>query len=137
MNAAASLVNEIELVRGQIQSLSRVLENAEIVKPAQELEQKLMALEQNLIELRVTGRGQDGVRFGAKLLSKIGYLANGLASADFKPTDQQLEVHKVLQEQLRQHQAAATALLDKDLRALNELMRGRGVPNIVIRRPAS
>jgi photosystem II stability/assembly factor-like uncharacterized protein len=137
MNAAANLVNEIELVRGQIQGLSRVLENSEIIKPAQELEQKLMDLEQNLVDLRVTGRGQDGVRFGAKLLSKIGYLASGLASADFKPTDQQLEVHKALQDQLRKHQAAATALLDKDLRALNELMRGRGVANIVVRRPTS
>ena len=137
MNAAAGLVNEIELVRGQIQSLSRVLENAEIVKPAQELEQKLMELEQNLIELRVTGRGQDGVRFGARLLSKIGYLANGLASADFRPTDQQLEVHKVLQDQLRKYQSAAGVLLDKDLKALNELMRGRGVQNIVVRRPTS
>ena len=137
MSSAADLVNEIELVRGQIQSLSRVLGNAEIVKPAQELEQKLVELEQNLIELRLTGRGQDGVRFGARLLSKIGYLANGLASADFRPTDQQLEVHKVLQEQLRKHQAAAGALLDKDLKALNELMRGRGVPNIIVRRPTS
>ena len=131
------LANQIELVRGQILGLGRVLENAEIVKPAQELEQKLVELQQNLMELRVTGRGQDGVRFGARLLNKLGYLANGLASADYRPTNQQLEVQKVLQEQLRKQQSALEALLTRDLKALNELMRGRGVPNIVVRRPTS
>ncbi len=60
---------------------------------------------QNLIELRATGRGQDGVRWGAQLLGKFGYLANGLAGTDFRPTNQQLEVQKVLEERLRKHQA--------------------------------
>jgi photosystem II stability/assembly factor-like uncharacterized protein len=132
---AADVVNQIELVRGQIQGLGRVLENAEIMKPARELEGRLMELQQNLIELRLTGRGQDGVRFGSRLLGKLGYLANGLASGDFRPTAQQLEVQKVLDEQLAKHRAALDALLNKDLTALNELMRGRGVQNIVVRRP--
>lgn len=135
IDSAAALANDIELVRGQIQGLSRVLPNAEIMKPARELEQRLIEIEQNLLELRVTGRGQDGVRFGARLLSKFGYLANGLASADFRPTNQQLEVQKLLEEQLRKHQAALDSLLEKDLKALNELMRGRGVSNIIVRRP--
>ena len=94
------------------------MDNAEIMKPARELEQKLVDVQQNLVELRTTGRGQDGVRFGARLLSKIGYLANGLASADFKPTDQQLEVQKVLQAEVKKNQAALAALVGKELKAL-------------------
>jgi photosystem II stability/assembly factor-like uncharacterized protein len=137
IDAAATMANDIELVRGQIQGLGRVLQNAEIMKPARELEQRLIEIEQNLLELRVTGRGQDGVRFGARLLSKLGYLANGLASGDFRPTNQQLEVQKLLEEQLRKHQAALDSILEKDLKALNELMRGRGVSNIIMRRPTS
>jgi hypothetical protein len=137
IDAAATMANDIELVRGQIQGLGRVLQSAEIMKPARELEQRLIEIEQNLLELRVTGRGQDGVRFGARLLSKLGYLANGLASADFRPTNQQLEVQKLLEEQLRKHQAALDSILEKDLKALNELMRGRGVSNIIVRRPTS
>jgi hypothetical protein len=135
LDAGAELANQIELVRAQIQGLGRVLENAEIMKPARELEMKLIDVQQELLELRVTGRGQDGVRFGAQLLSKFGYLANGLASADYRPTDQQLEVHKVLKSELAKHQAVAAGLLDRDLKALNELMRGRGVSNIIIKRP--
>ncbi len=135
--AAADLANQIELIRGQILGLGRVLENAEIVKPAQALEQKLIAIQQQLLELRTTGRGQDGVRFGARLLSKFGYLANGLASGDFRPTNQQLEVHKVLQAELRKHQTALDALIERDLKTFNEFMRGRGVPNIITRRPGT
>ncbi len=54
----------------------------------------------NLVDLRLTG-GQDGVRFGSKLIGKIDYLANGLASGDFKPTDQHLEVQKLIEGQLK------------------------------------
>ena len=137
LDAAAELTNQIEIVRAQILALDRVMDNAEIMKPAREVEQKLVELQQNMLELRTTGRGQDGVRFGARLLSKIGYLANGLASADFRPTDQQLEVQKVLRDDLRKQQAALAALVGKEIKALNELMRGRGIANIVVRPPGS
>jgi photosystem II stability/assembly factor-like uncharacterized protein len=133
LDAAADLVNQIELVRGQIQSLRQVLEDNEILQPALELDRKLIDVERNLIDLRVTGRGQDGVRFGSQLLGKIGYLAGGLASADFRPTDQQLEVHKVLTERLRRHKSDADAIFGKDLKTLNEFMRGKGLTNIVVR----
>jgi hypothetical protein len=137
IEAASDLANQIELVRGQILGLGRVLDNAEIMKPARELEQKLADVQQNLMDLRVTGRGQDGVRFGARLLGKFNYLAGGLASADNRPTDQQLEVHKVLQAELKKQQAALNGLLDKDLKTFNEFMRGRGVTNIIVRRPGA
>jgi photosystem II stability/assembly factor-like uncharacterized protein len=138
LDAAADLVNQIELVRGQILAMGRVVPDAEIMKPAMELEGRLAALEQNLVDLRVTGRGQDGVRFGAQLLGKFSYLANGLASADFRPTAQQLEVQKVLEAKLKDQQAALDALLGKDLKALNEFLHGRGVSNIITtRRPGT
>jgi photosystem II stability/assembly factor-like uncharacterized protein len=135
LDVASDLVNQIELVRGQIATLRQVLQDAEILRPAQELEQKLVEVERQMVELRVTGRGQDGVRFGSQLLSKLGYLAGGLASGDFRPTNQQLEVQKVLEERLRKHQGDVNAILGKDLKTLNEFMRGRGVANIVVRPP--
>jgi photosystem II stability/assembly factor-like uncharacterized protein len=133
LDAAADIVNQVELVRGQIANLRQVIQESEILQPALELERKLIDVERNLVELRTTGRGQDGVRFGAQLLSKINYLAGGLAGADFRPTNQQLEVQKVLDEKLRAHQQEVDALLNKDLKAINDLMRGRGVNNIVVR----
>ena len=133
LDDAAEVVNQVELVRGQIASLRNVIQESEILQPALELDRKLVEVERNLVELRTTGRGQDGVRFGAQLLSKINYLAGGLASADFRPTNQQLEVQKGLEEKLRAHQREVDALVNKDLKAINDLMRGRGVANIVTR----
>jgi photosystem II stability/assembly factor-like uncharacterized protein len=137
VDSAADVVNQIELVRGQIASMRQVLEESEIMQPAAELERKLIELESNLIELRSTGRGQDGVRWGSQLLGKFGYLAGGLASTDFRPTNQQLEVQKVLDERLKKHLGDLDGIMGKDLKALNELMRGRGITNIIVRRPTS
>ena len=89
----------------------------------------------NLVDLRLTGGGQDGVRFGSKLLSKLNYLAAGLAGGDFRPTDQQVEAQQILAGQLRGHVAQLDGLLAKDLRAFNEMLRTRNIPNIVVRAP--
>jgi photosystem II stability/assembly factor-like uncharacterized protein len=132
MDAAAGLINELERVRSQLQALTRTVDNQEIRKLAQEMEGRMADVESNLIELRLTGRGQDGVRFGSRLLGKLGYLAGGLAATDFKPTDQQLEVQKALNGELRTHQGSYGSLL-KELGAFNDLLRGRGVANIVAR----
>ncbi|HEU5217169.1 MAG TPA: hypothetical protein VFU23_00820, partial [Gemmatimonadales bacterium] len=133
LNTAAGLVQRIESVRVQLEGVSRLVSDAAVGTAAGALGQKLMDLEMNLVDLRQTGAGQDGVRFGSKLISKLGYLANGLAGGDFKPTNQQIEVQQILAEELRVHQRALGILLGGDLAALNELLRTRNVPNIVDR----
>jgi photosystem II stability/assembly factor-like uncharacterized protein len=133
IDTAADLVNQIELVRGQIDGLRKLVTDAAVIKAGDDLDQKLVALEMNLIELKMTGRGQDGVRWGAKLLGKFGYLANGLMSGDFKPTSQQVEVQKVLEDRLRSHLGELDTLLSRDVGAFNELLRKRNLGQIIIR----
>ena len=87
----------------------------------------------NLVDLRQTGAGQDGVRFGAKLISKIGYLAGGVSGGDFKPTNQQLEVQQILRDELRGHLRTLDSLMAADLAALNEQLRTRNLPMVVDR----
>jgi hypothetical protein len=88
---------------------------------------KLMNLEMNLLDLRLTGEGQDAVRFEAKLLQKIGYLAGGLAGADFKPTDQQVEVRAILTGQLDEQLRALETLFTRDVAALNQTLLAKGL----------
>jgi len=135
MEAGADAVHRIESARVQFEGLSRAVEDADVRKSAASLQQQLVDLEMTLVDLRMTGGGQDGVRFGSKLLSKLNYLATGLASNDFKPTNQQGEVQRILAEQLRGHLAQIDALLAKDLKAFNEMLRARNIPNIVVRAP--
>jgi photosystem II stability/assembly factor-like uncharacterized protein len=134
VEATAAMVNELELLRSQLQNLPRLLDqtrDADVRKDAAALEQKLIAIEGNLIELRATGRGQDTVRWGAKLLGKINYLANELASADNRPTNQQLEVQKLHHERIATYRGQLDALVGTDLAAFNETMKRRNLPVIV------
>ena len=98
--------------------------------------QKMTDLEMNLVDLRLTGQGQDGVRFGAKLLSKLNYLAGGMSGSDFAPTTQSTEVQGVLSQDLKTHLNALDQLLSKDLEALNGMLRAKGMQPIVIRNRA-
>ena len=137
LSAAADAVHGIEAARVQVDAIARVVDDATVKTAAQSLHQQLMDLEMNLVDLRQTGTGQDGVRFGSKLISKLGYLANGIASSDYPPTDQHAEVQRLLSGQLRTHLAALDALLEKELAAFNELLKQRNVPNVVVKRRAN
>ncbi len=132
LNAGANLLNQIELVRGQIANVVELMQNAAIKTAGGELDQKFIAVESNLVELRSTGRG-DGTRWGSRLLGKMAYLANGLANGDFRPTDQQMEVQKLQEERLKACQSQVEDLLKRDLNAFNDVLRKANAPIIVVR----
>ena len=136
IDRAAGAINQMELVRSQIQSLGRITTERDVLHDAAAVERKLGDLEMNLIDLRITGRGQDGVRWGAKLYGKFLYLANGLMSGDFGPTNQQLEVQKELEGRLRSVISDFDAFQTGDLARLNEQLRKRNLP-IVVTRPST
>jgi photosystem II stability/assembly factor-like uncharacterized protein len=135
LDAAVDAVNSAELVRSQVYNLMKIVDDTELKQAADELEKKMIASEGTLVELRTTGRGQDGVRWGSKLVQKFGYLANGVASADFKPTNQQLAVQKDLQTRLKTSQGQLGDVLNRDLAALNDMLRRKNLPTVVTQVP--
>ena len=140
INSAAGAVNTIESLRAQLATLKGVLgadsAMARVRADADSLEQKLIAVEEQLVQLRITGRGQDGVRWPVKALGQLNYLAGQLASADFAPTTQQGEVRKILGEQVAAARSGLDGLLAKDVAAFNAMLRERGVQNIVVKAAA-
>ena len=66
-----------------------------------------------------------------KLIGQISYLANGIASSDFAPTTQQVQVHELLQEQIRTLQAQMNQLVRGDVAAFNQLLRQRNIAGII------
>jgi len=105
-------VNSIEVARSQLEGLPAAAGDHATKKASDELKQKLIAIEENLVELQARGRG------GSKLARKLSYLASELASSDFKPTNQQLDVQKLLEERLATCQGQFDALRARDLPAL-------------------
>ncbi len=134
---ATDMINQIELVRSQIYSVAMLTADEGVKEAGDELDKKLIDLEMFLIELRVTGRGQDTVRFGSRLQGKLNYLASGLMSGDFGPTEQQLEVQRDLEGRLRTHQQSLEGLISREVAAYNDLLRRRNLPTIVTRPPGS
>ena len=129
----ADAVHRIEAVRVQLESMARVLDDSTVRRAANDLQQKLVDLEMNLVDLRLTGGGQDGVRFASKLLSKLNYLANGMGGSDFKPTNQHGEVQQILGDELRGHLTRLDVVLSRDVEAFNQLLRGRNIPNVIFK----
>jgi hypothetical protein len=124
---AGEAIHRIEAVRVQLRTLARFSEDEEVNDAVRALEEQLVDLEMEMVDLRQTGQGQDGVRFGAELLQKLTYLPRGLSSADFRPTDQETEVQALLHVELQEFLRTLDALLQDDLAALNDLLRRKGM----------
>ena len=135
LESAAEMVNQIEMIRGQLDSLRSLVptsaDSAPVRTAADDLDKKLTEVEDNLIQRRLTGTGQDGVRWPVRLMSKINYLASGLSGSDFGPTTQQREVHAQFKEQLSAHRKRLDEVMSKDLRAFNELLRSRSLGSVM------
>jgi hypothetical protein len=139
LESAADMVNQIETIRSQLAGITSMLqsnpENASIKSAADDLDKKLIDVEDNLIQRRLTGAGQDTTRWPAKLISKINYLAGGLASADFGPTTQQREVAAQLKEQLTAVHKRLDEVVNRDVEAFNKLLRDKNISGIITKGP--
>ncbi|MDX6531224.1 MAG: hypothetical protein QOH41_3514 [Blastocatellia bacterium] len=132
LESAADMVNQIESIRGQLENLKALLRtNAEVRTAADDLDKKLIDIEDNLIQRKITGQGQDTVRFPPKLISKLNYLAGGVNSGDFAPTTQQIEVQTMFKAQLASLRQRLDDVVSGDVGNFNRLLREKNIPNIV------
>ncbi len=103
----AKTVNEIELIRRQLYDLKDALKasgKAKILIPRIDtVHRELIELEGKMIQLKYTGTGQDAVRYPSMLAERLSYLASAAASADFRPTDQHVEVYELLHDRFEQY----------------------------------
>jgi len=135
LSEAAEMVNRLEWTRRQLYDTRAVLEDRgseeDLLLAAESLDQSLVEVEEALIQLRSTGTGQDYVRWPAKLVSRLEYLAGTVGVSDFPPTDSAREVHAVLQERLSAARARLDALLAGELAEFNRLLQQAGQANII------
>ncbi len=125
--AAGHAVHRVEALRVQLETMARFAEDEALADAIAALESRLEEVQGTVVDLRLTGQGQDAVRFATRLLSKLGYLTNALSIADFPPTDQEMEVKELLHEQLQAHLAAVERVIAEDVAALNEMLRNMGM----------
>lgn len=135
MNRAAEIVNRIEWIRRQLYDRVDLLESRggteDLVAAADSLDRRLRDLEGGLIQLRLTSTGQDQIRWPMKLAGRIAYLAGSVASADFPPTEQALEVKGELERRLAEHEERFEALAAGAVAAFGDRLAERGLHGIV------
>ncbi|MGH9324154.1 MAG: hypothetical protein ACRD3V_30235, partial [Vicinamibacteria bacterium] len=138
LTQAAKAINRIEWIRKQLKDLRSVVDgfgaddSKAVASDAEELEGTLIAIEEKLYELEVTGTGQDRVRWPTMLAGRIAYLANAVGVADFRPAEQHREVHQALKGRLQTYQQELDSLLENELPAFNRTLRERELPTIVL-----
>jgi photosystem II stability/assembly factor-like uncharacterized protein len=135
MNGVVDAVNQIESIRAQLAVLEAEVgkdqNGAALRTAAEQLNTKLLKVEDHLLKLKSTGRGQDGVRWSNQLVEKIGYLAGEVEGSDDHPTTQQVAVHDELREQAATYKQRLALLLGKEVADFNALIRQKNVPNIL------
>ncbi|MEO0330972.1 MAG: hypothetical protein AAF223_04695 [Bacteroidota bacterium] len=91
-------VNEIEQIRRQLLDMKPMLTGSasEVKEMFTTVDSTILELENEIIQLKTTGFGQDGVRFPGKLMKKLSYLSSAVATGDFSPPNQHQEVYEEL-----------------------------------------
>ena len=134
IDSAADLINRIEWVRKQLDSLGEVLredkQTEPVLKAGAELDRKLTDVEGFFFPIDRTGSGDD-LRFPDKFYAKLFFLAYDLSKSDFPPTDQQLEVKEMFERQLAEYRSRLDELVAKDVAAFNAILREKNIPNII------
>ena len=137
MSKTADLINRAETIRAQIGSLKTFIGDdataKELIAAGEDLDKRVVSVEERLFNITATGRGQDFLRMSSQLLEKLAHLADTLQFADFAPTDQQLEVQKLLTDQVTAAANDLGAVVTKDVATFNEMLRRRNVGTIVVR----
>lgn len=139
--AVATMVNRIEWIRKQVYDLQDMLKEKEegkekiesVLKAGKELDEKLMGVEEHLVQLSLTGGMQDILRWPMKLYGKVSMLAGAVASGDFEPTEQAREVHALYREMVADYQTQLKAILEKDIPEYNVLLDKNDLEGIITR----
>jgi len=134
LDRTVDMINALELVRGQLVSL-RAITGDELKAAADSLDRKLLDVEEQLTQLQITGRGQDLIRYPAKLGEKLVYLVNDIGSSDHAPTQPQREVAATLSGRVSAVKTAFDQVMAGDVAQFNALLKTRGVEGIVTSPP--
>ncbi len=132
---AAASVSRIEWVRRQLYDAIDILEDRgdseDLVETAGAIDAALVVIEDELIQLQVTGTGQDQVRYPGKALERLNYLMGGVTTADFRPTDQHVEVQAILRATANEVKEDLDSLLERELSEFNDVLTERGVSLLI------
>jgi hypothetical protein len=131
-------VLEIRDLRSQLQALDKRLGPDDSSKPVRDsadgINKKIAEIEDQLIEPKATAN-EDQLNYGNMLSSQLAYLGNSVDDADISPTQAEYNQFETYRKQMEQIDSKWAAVVNKDLVALNDLMRKNNVLAIGVSAP--
>ncbi len=150
LDRVVDAINAAEAVRGQLAFLRSLLAaggdhkegdgkeaepkeggHKDVRDAAEALDKKVIAVEEDLFQMRVTGRGQDALRWPGKVAEQILYLMDQVTAADYAPTASQREVRQLLHDQAKAVVQRWDDLAAKDLGEFNAMLAQKHLTGIV------
>jgi hypothetical protein len=130
-DAITETYNGIKTIRDLRERVTNITESAddEVKKAGKELAETLSAIEHELIEPRIEYR-EDCWNFPSKLNHFWSYLAQKVATDDYKPTDAEHERYQALRGMLDEQKGRLKATLESDVADFNALLQRKGLQAI-------
>ncbi|HUP63645.1 MAG TPA: glycosyl hydrolase [Thermoanaerobaculia bacterium] len=132
-NKLTEMHEQIERIRTTRKALDdlrkRAKGNAPIVDAAKALDKKMTAVEEALYQTK-NRSAQDPLNFPIRLNDKLAGVASSAEAGDFAPTAQQRAVYAQLVQQIDAELAKLREVWEKDVPALNKLVKESEVPAI-------
>ncbi len=122
---ANEMVIRIRAIKKQIKDRNDKAKDPAIAAAGERLETRLSRVEEEVYQVR-NRSNQDPLNFQIKLNNLIGALARSIMTGDARPTDQAYVVFKELSERLAAEQAKLKAVLDSDLKLMNDALAAKG-----------
>jgi len=135
LDSTVAMINRLEVLRAQLAALRATLAGdssaADVRAAADSLDRALLAVEDPLFQMKVTGRGQDVLRWPMRLAEQLTYLAQSVSGSDFAPTASQREVGQLLGGQVREARGRLERVVAGEVAEFRRFLRGRNLANLV------
>jgi hypothetical protein len=125
MNSAVNMINTVEVIRSELDSIIPKLERVEDINMAKQLMVKAESIAGSLYDIHLTGAREDAFRSPMKLYGRLCALASDLSGhgIDFKPTDQQNEVYSIFSERLKNINQRFDIFIKNEISELNKKLK--------------
>ena len=129
-------VNQIQDVRAQVNGLKKRLpdndSNKQVLTAAGDLDQKMIAVRDNLVQLKIKAN-EDSLVYPQRVDSKLAFLALAVGdSTDSAPTESEYQQYEKLKKQADDYLAHWAELQKTDLASFQKMMAGQNIQAIVV-----
>ncbi len=126
----SQVVNEAEKLRRQLRDMMPMT-SGDLMSEIKALDSLITQVENRIIQLKHTGKGQDPIRLPGMIMEKMDYLAMTIAIADFKPADQYVEVFDKLHAEWVEVKKKWEEVKTKEVASLTNTMKDNKVGGLI------